>query len=141
MKINKKHLSFIDEYFINGFNGTNAYLSVYKGVTSDTARANASKLLANANIKAEIDARNLAISQKMQVTREDLIKDLIDIKENCKTSFPPSSIKAIEVIAKMLGLNEPEKIQHSGEINIGLSVPGLDNAPQIEDIDDLEDDE
>lgn len=141
MKINKKHLAFIDEYFVNGFNGTNAYLSVYKGVAPDTARANASKLLANANIKAEIASRNAAISQKMQVTREDLIKDLIDIKENCKTSFPPSSIKAIEVIAKMLGLNEPEKIQHSGEINIGLSVPGLDNAPQIEDVDDLDDDE
>jgi hypothetical protein len=43
MALNNKQIAFIDEYFVNGFNGTKAYLSVYKGVTDETAQRNASK--------------------------------------------------------------------------------------------------
>lgn len=56
-KINNRHIRFIDEYFINNMNATEAYLAVYPKVNRDTAGVNGCRLLGNANIKAEISRR------------------------------------------------------------------------------------
>lgn len=58
--ISKKHQRFIDEW-LQCFNGTEAYLRVYPKATRETARANASDLLAKTNIKAEIEDRLKAV--------------------------------------------------------------------------------
>lgn len=55
--IAKRHLAFIDAYFECNLNGTEAYLKVYPDSSSDTARANASRLLASANIREEVNRR------------------------------------------------------------------------------------
>lgn len=52
-----KHLAFVDEYFLQNFNGTEAYMRVYKPKSRATARANAAKLLAKTSISEEIKAR------------------------------------------------------------------------------------
>ncbi len=54
---NKKHQEFINQYFLRRMNGTDAYMDVYPKASYDTARANASKLLADTNILAEINRR------------------------------------------------------------------------------------
>lgn len=56
--LSKKHLAFVDQYFLCHFNGTEAYMRVYNpkgGRTS--ARVMASELLAKPNIKAAIETR------------------------------------------------------------------------------------
>lgn len=53
---NKKHRLFIDELFKCNMNQTRAYMNVY-GCEYDAARANASKLLADANISGEVERR------------------------------------------------------------------------------------
>lgn len=53
----KKHQEFINQYFLCNLNQTEAYLRVYPKSTYDSARANSSRLIADDNIKAEIDAR------------------------------------------------------------------------------------
>lgn len=53
----KKHQEFINQYFLCNLNQTEAYLKVYPKSSYDSARANSSRLIADDNIKAEIDAR------------------------------------------------------------------------------------
>lgn len=109
----QKHVIFVQNYLVDG-NATQAYLKAYPNVTYETAVVNGSRLLTNAKVKEAIEAGKQELKEKMLITKEDLIKDLIDIKNAQKTDNAQAAIKAIEVISKMLGLNEPEKIEHSG---------------------------
>jgi len=77
-KLNSRHLAFIDEYIVNGLNGTEAYLKIYN-CKSHTARVNAAKLLANANVKAELNNRLKSSAEKMGITRERLLKAMGNI--------------------------------------------------------------
>lgn len=51
--LSDKHRAFIDEYFLNGYNATRAYMKIYPKSGYESARALASALLTNVNIKAE----------------------------------------------------------------------------------------
>lgn len=55
IELNEKHKRFCESYF-KDYNGTRAYKEVYEDVTEETARANASRLLTNANIKAYLES-------------------------------------------------------------------------------------
>ena len=101
-----KQKRFADEYLIDS-NATRAYIAA--GFSANKANTNASKLLQNTTVAEYIKAEQNKTSQRLEITREDLIQDLVDIKNSQKEDFPQTAIKAIEVIAKMLGLNEPEK--------------------------------
>ena len=54
--LSKKHEKFINEY-LKCWNGTRAYMRVYPKAAYDSARANASELLANPNIAAVVTER------------------------------------------------------------------------------------
>lgn len=54
---NKKHHAFVSELFLCGMKQAEAYQRVYPDASYDTARANSSRLLTNANIQAEIRRR------------------------------------------------------------------------------------
>jgi hypothetical protein len=56
-KVSKKHLAFIDAYFANGMNATQAYSSVFKTAKRGSCRASAHKLLTRADIQEEIRNR------------------------------------------------------------------------------------
>lgn len=53
-ELNDKHKLFVAEYIIQNCNATKAYQAAY-GCDYETARANGSRLLINADIKSEID--------------------------------------------------------------------------------------
>lgn len=55
--MNVRHQQFVNEYFRCKFNGTKAYKRVYPDVSNDAASVNASKLLRNAKVAAEIKRR------------------------------------------------------------------------------------
>lgn len=57
MGLTRKQLAFVDLYFENGMNGTEAYQQLYPTCSYDTARANASRMLALANIRSEVNNR------------------------------------------------------------------------------------
>ena len=59
-------LLFITEYLSNGRNGTHAYLKIHPHAQPDSARANASEILAKAHIRAEIATR---IQHEAGITR------------------------------------------------------------------------
>jgi len=60
-------------------------------------------------------------------TKEELMKDLIDILDMTKFSEKEknTAIKAIEVLNKMNGFNDPEQVEIKQDINIGFG--GMEN--------------
>lgn len=109
MKLTDKQLLFIQEYMID-LNATQA--AIRSGYSEKTAQRIGSENLSKPLIKAEIERLQAETSNKLQVTKEALINDLLTIKDLCLTNprVTHNSIKAIEVISKMLGFNEKEKL-------------------------------
>jgi phage terminase small subunit len=104
-----KQQLFCDYYLSNGLNATQAYKDAYKIGDDNKAAVSGSRLLRNVNVMEYLSKQQEKTAKRLQVKKEDLIQDLIDIKENNKEQAPPFAIKAIEVINKMLGFNEAEK--------------------------------
>ena len=121
---NKKHQAFVLAFFENNQNATKAYAKVY-GVDDKIAGASGPRLLQNVRIQAKIAEIQAETAKKVLITREELLQDLVDIKNRQKEDFAPSALKAIEIINKMCGFNEPERIEHSGVIKLG--IPGVTN--------------
>lgn len=111
MITNKKHIAFINEYFINGFNATQAYISVYKKVNEETAKVNGCKLLTNTNILAEISKRQIEIKEKHEITVEELVTVSKRIMVNNEDEKPGVSLKAIAELAKLSGSYATEKTE------------------------------
>lgn len=103
-----KQKLFCEHYLSNGLNATQAYKSAYN-VSDKVAGTSGPRLMENVGVKEYLTQQQEKTSKKLQIKKEDLIQDLIDIKEKNKSDAPPFAIKAIEVINKMLGFNEPER--------------------------------
>lgn len=134
--LSNKHRLFVDELFLQGFHATKAYLSVYKGVTTESACERGSKLLRRDNVKAEILARQALMLPKQLITRDEILQDLIDIKNAQKTAWAPSALKALEIILKMQGFNSPDEIKISGDLNLSLKFPSLNSESDEESEED-----
>lgn len=108
MKLSDKHKLFCDEYLANGMNATQAYKSVYK-VTDKVAGASGVRLLENVKIKEYLQQEGEKTAERLNITKEELLRDLQDIKNNNKGVRDGIAIKAIEVINKMSGFDAPIK--------------------------------
>ncbi|NBR99662.1 MAG: terminase small subunit [Actinobacteria bacterium] len=108
MNLSAKHKSFCDEYLANGFNATQAYKSVY-GVSDKVAGSSAPRLLENARVKDYLQQEGQKTAQKLQITKEELLIDLVDIKNNNKGIRDVTAMKAIELISKMSGFDAPTR--------------------------------
>jgi phage terminase small subunit len=64
---------FVDEYLID-LNGTQAYRRAYPGVAYTTARTESSRLLANPNIRREVEAAKAARSERTQITADRVLE-------------------------------------------------------------------
>ena len=120
-KLTPKQELFVKEYLIS-FNATKAAENA--GYSKKTAMKIGSENLQKPEIAAAIKKEQDKVIKKLEITREDLIQDLVDIKDSQKTEFPGTAIKAIEVIAKMLGLNAPDKqdITSNGNQITGFNI-------------------
>lgn len=83
MALSKKHQAFVNNFFIFGMNGTDAYQATYPKASRETARANAADLLANTDIKAEIQAR----MEIMKMSGDEAIVRLSDIARGSMEDF------------------------------------------------------
>lgn len=117
-----KQKLFADEY-LKDMNGTRAYKLVYKHVKSDAvARANASRLLANANVKEYINARLEEIHNENTADIKEVMEYLTSVMrgksrssvlslagDGCQEVIekPPDEnqkLKAAEMLGKRFGL-------------------------------------
>jgi len=108
MNLSIKHKAFCNEYLANGMNATQAYKSVYK--TNDkVAGASGPRLLDNVRIKEYLQEQGQKTAERLEITKEGLLQDLIQIKENTIDIRPATAMKAIEIINKMSGFDAPIK--------------------------------
>ena len=108
MNLSVKHKAFCDQYLSNGLNATQAYKSVYK--TNDkVSEASASRLLLNVKVKEYIQKEQNKTSQKLEITREFLIKEYLELIQSAKTdeNFIDRGNwnKSLAQLAKLLGLD------------------------------------
>lgn len=80
--LSKKHQRFVDEY-LQCFNATQAYLLVYPKSTRDAARANAARLIATDNVKAEIRGR----LNEAHMSADEALKLMADIARGDVADF------------------------------------------------------
>lgn len=107
MAINKKQQDFIMEYISNGFNAVQAYQAAYPTSTYATARTNAYKLLANKEIKAEIERQVKMILEAKHITAERVLLEIADIAFALKGDEVydvKAKLKALELLQKQMGL-------------------------------------
>lgn len=79
---------FCQEYLKLGMNGTQAYLKVYKTCKKEeTARANASRLLTNANIQEYINELQEEVKEKAVVSIEMIVDELTAIAFTDRTQI------------------------------------------------------
>ncbi len=111
---------FVSAYLANGKNATQACITV--GFSPKGARVQGARMLAKPNVVTLLkQARDKEI-EKHGVTRETLLADIQYAKDKAKdsleTDYPQYQhfLKSVEMQAKMLGLNEPDKIELSGEV-------------------------
>ena len=139
MSLTKKQLAFVDEYFVNGFNAKASYLKNYPNVTEGTAEVQGSRLLNNPKIKAEIEARQRDLRAKNNIDREFLLNEYLQLLESCKKEGldgvgtikdRTNWARALAQVSKLLGLDAPEKVEHSGRITLKAVVPGIDDSEQ-----------
>lgn len=122
-----KQQAFINAYFVNGFNRTQAYISVYQETKYDAARSSASRLLTNANVRAEIEQRlaehamtaNEAIARLANEARGDLADVFTDDGE---FDFKTAKARGQTAIIKKLKRKRTSKI-----------APGEDEGVVIEE--------
>lgn len=97
---------FIDAYFRNNFNATQAYLDVYENIENErVAQSSASRLLSNAIIRAEIDARFEAQS----VTEHWITASLkrVALKDDARSLN--AAVRALEILARVKGMLKDPK--------------------------------
>lgn len=94
----KKQKIFADEYLID-LNATRAYRVAYPSVKKDeTARANGSRMLTNANVATYISERIQERQQRTEVTQDMVVKELAAIAFAKATDY--ASVRNGNVIIK-----------------------------------------
>lgn len=109
MALNPKQIKFVQEY-VTDFNATQA--AIRAGYSAKTAYSQGPRLLDNVEIKEEIRKHQQRLEINTDVSKKKILEKLWTMVENNEEEMELIAIKAIEVINKMQGYNEPDKIDH-----------------------------
>ena len=100
-KLKAKRSKFIDEYILS-FDGQAS--AIKAGYSEHTARFMASKLLANPEVKEELDYRLAEYKKKNEVRREKILDKINKLVDRCENDDDRTHlIKAIDILNKMGG--------------------------------------
>ena len=100
-----KQQTFCDEYLID-LNATRA--AIRAGYSDKAATVTSSKLLTNAKVQAVIQAATRARSERTQITADDVLRDLVTIKDSAMTTTDGrmadagAALRALELLGKHL---------------------------------------
>ena len=107
-ELTPKQKLFCEEYILD-WNATRA--AKVAGYSENTAQQIGSENLLKPLIKEYIEEIQKDIAKLAGISRLSIINDLISLKDGAEQD--KDKLKAIEVINKMTGFNEPEKIDHT----------------------------
>ena len=142
-KMTAKQKRFCDEYLID-LNATRAYKEVYKSVKKDeVARANASRLLTNANVKEYIAERMAEKESELIATQDEVLKYLTSVMRGTsmseivvvegvgegmsrasrmeKAPDEKERLKAAELLGKRYGLYT-EKVEQEVDMELSINI-------------------
>jgi len=130
-KITENQKAFCDYYLESG-NATESYKRVYKSCKKDeTARANSSRLLTNANVSQYLNQRLKQIEDERIAKPTEVLQYLTKVmrgeeKDQFDLDAPLNErTKAAELLGKRYRLfTERQEIEHSGEVtqNVKASI-------------------
>ena len=136
---NPAHEKFCQHY-AEYANATQAYLFAFPNIKYSTAGTEGLRLLKNPAIKERIEQLQDEFRTQYKQTKEGTIRDLINAAEEAKKAFQfPAYAKLREMVIKMCGFYEPDKIEVSGSIDFELKVPGVE--PTIDEDESEENDD
>ena len=119
------------EYYIENWNGTKA--AIRAGYSENTACEIASENLRKPQIKAHIDEIQSDLQKLAGISRLSIINELKTVAFG-ETDNLHAKLKGIEIINKMLGFNEPDRIEQIQE----NQVISISHEDRIEIIKKLE---
>ena len=132
----ERQARFIEEYLISG---NAAQAAVKAGYARRSANVEGARLLANASISAEINARRAVRALRAEVNADWVLKRFKEISDRCMQAEPvmvfdgeqwvssgeykfdsSGAVKATENIGKHIGFFEKDNQQKKGDIYIDL---------------------
>lgn len=116
MALTDKQKRFVDEYMID-MNAAAAYLRAGYDCNEATARANASRLLTNANIVAEIDKRQQKLQEDAGMSVKWVLEQYQTIINNNISVDPAVAKGALDSVAKHYGMFK-DKVEISGTLSV-----------------------
>lgn len=102
-----KHQLFLEEYLINGFNGTRAYMKVYDECTFSTAKSGACRIIKQPYMQAEIEKYKQENKIQNGIDISYIVSNLIELIESSKEDEKIdriSILKALDQLSKISGI-------------------------------------
>ena len=111
--LNGQQYDFVDEYLLNGGVASRAFKVAYKSTqTGKTLSRMAFTIVHTPIVAAEIKQRKIEMAQQIHWTQEDSLRQLQKIINRSK-STDRAKLEALKIINKMLGLDAPERQDHT----------------------------
>jgi phage terminase small subunit len=126
MSLTPKQFKFVQEYLID-MNATQA--AIRAGYSKKTAHSSGPRLLENVGIKEEIEKAQLRMEMKTDITKQKILEKLWGIVVRNEEDMEMYAMKAIEIINKMQGYNEPDKqeVEHKGLTGFNINIKKSDD--------------
>ncbi|MBK6470364.1 MAG: terminase small subunit [Betaproteobacteria bacterium] len=117
-ELTAKQQRFLDEYGVDG-NGTRA--AVAAGYGRAGASVAAHRLLRNPKARAVIEARQGVDSQRLQISRQDVLTGLVEAFAMAKEKREPAAmVSAARELGRLMGFYEPQR--HAVEVTAGADA-------------------
>ena len=133
-RLTSKQEDFCQHYIINGGNATKAYQSAYN---CENMKLESIHRVAHEQIRKEQVAHRIKELQQenaknFRYTKDEVMKSLESVIDNylLEGKLTGNALKAIEILNKMNGWNEPDKLEHSGISEINIILPKRDEEDE-----------
>lgn len=110
--LDTRYEAFCQEYMLNGFNSTRAYMAVYPDAEYNSARALSSKLLANISITERIAELRAEMTIKYGINIQEVVNSIKETRGLAKSQNDfNASLKADDMLLKVADGYATEKVK------------------------------
>ena len=123
--LSASHQKVLTNMVVKGLNQTKSYMDAYPDTSEDAARADASRLLANANMKEAYAELKLELKERASVDFDWCVNELVEVVRSAKQEdkVDYNAIKgSVNEINKMLGHHSPEKQEITLDTNFVIET-------------------
>jgi hypothetical protein len=107
--------------FLAAYTGNATQAAIDAGYSPRSARQQAARMMANAAIQAALAARQGEDARRLEISRQDAIRGLLEaIDQAREQSNPAAMIAGWREVGRMLGFYEPQR--HAVEVSTAASA-------------------